>query len=143
MAAASDKNEIYLSASPHYGLPVTTRTVMFSVVAALLPIAAYGVYLFGIKALVTILVSVASCVAFEALFRLAVKKDVRVGDFSAVITGLLLALVLPPATPFWMTILGAFFAIVVAKEFSAALGPMCSIPLFRDAPSSSSALRPR
>jgi electron transport complex protein RnfD len=95
---------------------------MFSVVAALLPIAAYGVYLFGFPALVTVLVSVFSCVAFEALFRLITRQDIRVGDYSAVITGLLLAMIVPPATPVWMLILGAFFAIVVAKEFFGGLG---------------------
>lgn len=120
--AESETNDIYLSSSPHYALPITTRHVMFSVVAALLPVAAYGVYLFGISALITILVSVGSTVIFEALFRLAIKQDVRIRDFSAVITGLLLAMVLPPSTPFWMTILGAFFAIVVAKEFFGGLG---------------------
>ncbi len=118
----SDKNEIYLSSSPHYASPISTRHVMFAVVAALLPLALYGVWLFGLPALVTILASVVSCVAFEALFRKLTKQDIRVGDFSAVITGLLLALILPPATPVWMTVLGAFFAIVVAKEFFGGLG---------------------
>lgn len=120
--AESDKNELYLSSSPHYAIPVTTRAVMFSVVVALLPIAAYGVYLFGLPALITISVSVASAVIFEALFRFITKQDIRVGDFSAVITGLMLAMILPPTTPIWMTILGAFFAIVVTKEFFGGLG---------------------
>ncbi len=110
--ADTDNPSLFLSPAPHYAVPVSTPQVMFSVVAALLPLAAYGVYLFGIPALVTILVSVVSTVVFEALFRKIMKQDVRVGDFSAVITGLLLALILPPATPVWMTVLGAFFAIV-------------------------------
>jgi electron transport complex protein RnfD len=101
---------------------MTTRKIMLSVITALLPIAGYGIYLFGIPALVTILVSVASTVIFEALFRKITRQDVRIGDLSAVITGLLLALILPPATPFWMVILGALFAIVVAKEFFGGLG---------------------
>lgn len=120
--AESDKNEIYISPGPHYAAMRTTRTIMLSVVFALLPVAAYGVFLFGIPALVTVLVSVASCVGFESLFRLATKKDVRAGDFSAVITGLLLAMTLPPSIPVWMTVLGALFAIVVAKEFFGGLG---------------------
>ncbi|HKL85189.1 MAG TPA: RnfABCDGE type electron transport complex subunit D [Treponemataceae bacterium] len=118
----SDKNEIYLSSSPHYATPITTRHLMFSVVAALLPLALYGVWLFGFPALVTIIASVVSCVVFESLFRLVTKQDIRIKDFSAVITGLLLAMVLPPTTPVWMTVLGALFAIVVAKEFFGGLG---------------------
>lgn len=118
----SDKNEIYLSSSPHFGGPFTTRHIMLSVVIALVPIAAWGVYLFGLPALLTIVTAVVSCVVFEALFRLATRQDIRVGDFSAVITGLLLALVLSPATPLWMTVLGSFFAIVVGKEFFGGLG---------------------
>ncbi len=120
--AESETSSIYLSSSPHYAIPVTTRAVMFSVVAALLPIAAYGIYLFGISALITIVVSVLSAVAFESLFRLITKQENRAGDFSAVITGLMLAMVLPPAVPVWMIVLGAFFAIVVAKEFFGGLG---------------------
>ncbi len=118
----SDKNEIYLSSSPHFSTPITTRHLMFSMVAALLPIAAYGIWLFGVPALVTVLVSVASTVLAEAAFRKILKADVRVGDLSAVITGLLLAMVLPPGTPPWMTALGGVFAIVVAKEFFGGLG---------------------
>ncbi len=120
--AESDRNEIYLSSSPHYSVPLTTSHVMFAVVTALLPIAAFGVWLYGIPALVTIVVSVACTVGFEAGFRALTKQDIRVGDYSAVITGLLLALVLPPSTPVWMTVLGAFFSIVIAKEFFGGLG---------------------
>ncbi len=120
--AESDKNEIYLSSSPHYSITATTRHVMACVVLALLPIAAYGVWLFGVSALVTLAVSVVSCVVFETAFRLATGRESRAGDFSAVITGLLLALVLPPSTPVWMTALGALFAVVVAKEFFGGLG---------------------
>lgn len=120
--APSDRNEIYLSSSPHYGSPVSTRKIMLTVIALLLPIAGWGVHLFGIPALVTLVASVVSCVVFEALFRKLLGRDIRIGDGSAVITGLLLAMVLSPATPVWMTVLGAFFAIVVGKEFFGGLG---------------------
>ena len=118
----ANKIEIYLSSSPHATMKPTTRHVMALVVLSLLPIVAYGVYLFGVPALVTTLVAVASCVVFEALFRKIIGSDVRVGDLSAVITGLLLAMVLPPSIPVWMTALGSLFAIVVAKEFFGGLG---------------------
>ncbi len=120
--AESDKNEIYLSSSPHYRATASTRQVMLAVVVSLIPIAVYGVWLFGLSALITLVVAVVSCVAFEAVFRLATKQDLRIGDFSAVITGLLLAMVMPPAAPVWMTVLGSLFAIVVAKEFFGGLG---------------------
>jgi electron transport complex protein RnfD len=111
-----------ISPAPHFDSGITTPYIMGMVIIALLPLSAYGVYLFGIPALITILVSVVSCVVFEALFRIVTKQDVRVKDCSAVVTGLLLALVLPPAIPAWMVVLGAFFAMVVAKEFFGGLG---------------------
>lgn len=111
-----------LSSSPHSFTPVTTPRMMLSVVIALIPAVGYGVYLYGFSALALILVSVGSAVAAEYVFRKAIKATTTVGDFSAVITGLLLALILPPKTPLWMAALGAVFAIVVAKEFFGGLG---------------------
>ena len=111
-----------LSSSPHSFTPVNTSRMMLSVIIALIPAAGYGVYLYGLSALALILVSVASAVAAEYVFRKAIKAHTTIGDFSAVITGLLMALILPPATPLWMAALGAVFAIVVAKEFFGGLG---------------------
>jgi electron transport complex protein RnfD len=95
---------------------------MAQVLMALAPAALFGICIFGLPALVTILVSMISAVAAEALFRRLTKQDIRVWDLSAAVTGLLLALILPPATPPWMTALGAVFAVVVAKEFFGGLG---------------------
>ena len=120
--AESDKNEIFMSPAPHVVTPVKTQTLMLDVIIALLPLTAYGIYLFSIPALVRIIVSVLCCVGFESLFRLICNLDIRVKDLSAVITGLLLALVIPPNLPIWMLILGCFFAIVVGKEFFGGLG---------------------
>jgi electron transport complex protein RnfD len=111
-----------LSSSPHSFTPVSTPRIMLSVVIALMPAAGYGVYLYGFSALVLMLVSVAAAVAAEFVFRKAIKASTTVGDFSAVVTGLLLALILPPNTPWWMAALGSIFAIVVAKEFFGGLG---------------------
>ena len=111
-----------LSSSPHSFTPVNTSRLMLSVIIALIPAIGYGVYLYGLSALALILVSVASAVAAEYLFRKIIKATTTIGDFSAVITGLLLALILPPATPLWMAALGSIFAIVVAKEFFGGLG---------------------
>lgn len=120
--AASDVNEIYLSSSPHFTEGTTTSTVMSAVVIALLPLCVYGVMLFGMHALVTILVSVVTCVVGEAVFQKLAKLPVTIKDGSAVVTGLLLALVLPPTLPVWQTVVGAIFAIVVAKAFFGGLG---------------------
>ncbi|MDR1747506.1 MAG: RnfABCDGE type electron transport complex subunit D [Spirochaetaceae bacterium] len=120
--AKSDLNEIWLSPAPHFSMPVTTRRIMLLVIICLLPLCVSGIIFFGVPALITILVSVVCCVGFEACFRLITKQQPRVTDFSAAVTGLLLALTLPPATPVWMTILGALFAVVVAKEFFGGLG---------------------
>ena len=120
--AESDKNEIFMSPAPHVVTPVKTQTLMLDVIIALLPLTAYGIYLFSIPALVRIIVSVLCCVGFESLFRKICNLDIRVKDLSAVITGLLLALVIPPNLPIWMLILGCLFAIVVGKEFFGGLG---------------------
>jgi electron transport complex protein RnfD len=95
---------------------------MVNVLAALAPAAIFGIVLYGLPALLTIVVSVAAAMAGEALFRRITGQKSHVRDLSAVVTGLLLALVLPPSTPLWMTALGAIFAVVVAKEFFGGLG---------------------
>jgi electron transport complex protein RnfD len=89
---------------------------------ALTPVSAYGVIIFGCPALLNIIVSVVSAMLAEAAFRKLTRQDIRIGDLSAGVTGLLLALIIPPATPLWMTSLGAVFAVVAAKEFFGGLG---------------------
>jgi electron transport complex protein RnfD len=111
-----------LSSSPHIASPVETKRLMGNVLIALAPVTVFGVVLFGLPALCTVLVSVAAAVSAETLFRLAVRREPRARDLSALVTGLLLALTLPPSIPWWMTALGAVFAVVVAKEFFGGLG---------------------
>ncbi len=120
--ADNNSNQIFLSPGPHFSSPLKTNCIMLMVVISLLPECVLGVIYFGIPALVTILVSVASCVVFEAIFQKLIKRPITIGDFSAVVTGLLLALTLPPTIPIWQTIIGAFFAIIVAKGFFGGLG---------------------
>jgi electron transport complex protein RnfD len=117
--------EMLLSSSPHIASPVETRALMGNMLIALGPVTIFGIILFGLPALLTVLVSVMAAVLGEALFRLAVygrRQKTRALDLSAVVSGLLLALILPPSTPLWMTALGAVFAVVVAKEFFGGLG---------------------
>ncbi|MBR5964631.1 MAG: RnfABCDGE type electron transport complex subunit D [Treponema sp.] len=113
---------IQLSSSPHIASKITTRHVMWAVVISMLPEAVYGVILFGIPALLTICASVATAIVSEFLFNKITGKKQTVTDGSAAITGLLLALVLPPTLPLWQTILGAAFAIIVAKQLFGGLG---------------------
>ncbi|MGL4985910.1 MAG: RnfABCDGE type electron transport complex subunit D [Treponemataceae bacterium] len=122
MGAPSDKNEIYLSSSPHFSAKLDTQKTMLAVIIALLPLCVSGFVYFGLPALTTIVVAVISCFFFEFIFRKILQLSNRTMDFSSIVTGILLALVLPPTTPVWMTILGSFFAVVVAKEFFGGLG---------------------
>ncbi|GHV76346.1 electron transport complex subunit D [Spirochaetia bacterium] len=114
--------ELFLSSSPHIASKVPAKALMCNVLIALAPVTVFGVVIFGLPALLNIVVSIVSAVVGESLFRCITKQDVRAKDLSAVVTGLLLALVLPPTTPLWMTALGAVFAVVVAKEFFGGLG---------------------
>jgi len=95
---------------------------MQDVIIALLPTTAMGIWFFGMPAVWTIAVCVATCVATEAFCRMAMKRDNTIGDLSAVLTGLLLALNLPAGIPLWMAVIGSVFAIAVAKQVFGGLG---------------------
>jgi electron transport complex protein RnfD len=118
----SMSDQFIVSASPHVKSPGTTPKVMWLVVAALLPTAVASGVIFGLPAVIHILVSVATCVATEAVSQLILKRPVTIRDGSAVITGILLAFVLPSATPFWMVILGGVVAILIVKQLFGGLG---------------------
>ena len=90
---------LHMSVSPHVHCGRSTSEIMRDVVVALLPVAGTGIIVFGLRALLVICVCVASCLGFEALFNFIVKKEQTIGDFSAVVTGLLLALTLPATIP--------------------------------------------
>jgi len=114
--------ELYVGSSPHIGTPFKTRAIMGQVLIALAPVTIFGVVMFGFYAALVIVVCIAAAVGGEALFRLITKQENRTGDLSAIVSGLLLALVLPPNTPLWMAALGALFAVIVAKEFFGGIG---------------------
>jgi electron transport complex protein RnfD len=115
-------NEIYVSSSPHMLSEVSTKKIMWTVVATLMPAVIFAVYWFGMPALTTVVLSVLSAVIFEALVQKMRKKQVTVSDGSAALTGLLLAMCLPAAVPFYVPIAGSFLAIVVAKQAMGGLG---------------------
>ena len=111
-----------VSSNPHVRSRVTTSQIMFAVVIALLPATVYGIIRFGWYAALLIAVTVETAVLTEHLFCVISKKPTTVKDGSAVVTGLLLALNLPPHLPVWIAILGAVFAIVVVKLLFGGLG---------------------
>ncbi|MDR2965528.1 MAG: RnfABCDGE type electron transport complex subunit D [Treponema sp.] len=115
-------NQILLQSSPHIASAVGTNTLMFNMLLALSPVTVFCVAIFGLPALLNIIVAVVSAVAGESLFRLVIRQPVRAKDLSAGVTGLLLALTIPPTTPLWMTALGSLFAVIVGKEFFGGLG---------------------
>ncbi|MCL2855503.1 MAG: RnfABCDGE type electron transport complex subunit D [Defluviitaleaceae bacterium] len=102
--------------------PSRPTQAMVFVLIALLPAAGLGVYFFGLQALLIILVTVTSCVAFEAIYQKFAKKPITITDLSAVTTGLLMAMVMPPAIPLWMPVVGAFVAIIIVKQLFGGLG---------------------
>ena len=111
-----------VSANPHIRANTSTSSIMLAVVVALLPATGFGIYNFGLKALAHILITVATCVLTELVFELIVKKPITIGDFSAVVTGLLLALNLPVSAPLWIGVIGGIFAILVVKMVFGGLG---------------------
>ena len=114
--------DMKISASPHIRSRNSTTSIMGDVLIALLPASAMGVYNFGFRAALMILVCVISCMVFEYLSELVMKRPNTVRDLSAAVTGLLIALNLPVSLPFWMAILGSCFAIVVVKQLFGGIG---------------------
>ena len=112
----------HVSSSPHVRSKDTSSRIMFYVVLALMPTTLFGVYNFGYRALILILVTIASCVATEWIFEKIVHKKSTINDFSAVVTGLLLALNLPATLPWWEAALGGVFAIAIVKMMFGGLG---------------------
>ena len=111
-----------VSSNPHVRDKMTTSRIMQLVVLALLPTTLFGIWNFGFRALLVVLVTVASSVFFEWLYDRLMHKKNTINDFSAVVTGLLLALNMPPQIPLWMPVLGSAFAIIVVKQLFGGLG---------------------
>ena len=115
-------NRFYLSSSPHFTLGNSTQKIMLTVIVALLPECIWGIVMFGLKALISILVSVLSCVVFELLFQLCTKQKIVISNLSAVVTGIMLSLVCSPLVPWWLLVLGSAVSIIVAKGLFGGIG---------------------
>lgn len=111
-----------VSASPHVRSSISTKSIMRDVVIALIPATVFGIYNFGLHALLLVAATVATCVLTEYLYQKFMKKTILVGDYSAILTGLLLALNLPPEMPVWIAIIGGVFAILIVKQLFGGLG---------------------
>lgn len=115
-------NLLNVSSSPHVRSSLTTHKIMYRVILSLMPVTIMGIINYGMGALSVILAAVISAVAAEAAFNAIIKKTQTIADGSAALTGLLLALVLPPELPVYIPILGSVFAIVVVKGMFGGLG---------------------
>ncbi len=116
------EGKLRVSSSPHIVTPRTTAKIMRDVLIALLPAAAVGVYMFGIKAFYVLLAATASAVITEFLILKLLKRPGKIGDLTAAVTGLLLGMNIPASAPLWVPILGAMFAIIVVKHAFGGLG---------------------
>ena len=108
--------KLIATSNPHIRSNETTSTIMRDVIIALLPALVFACVRFGARAIALTAVSVVGCVFWEWLYRKLMKKPQSVGDLSAALTGVLLAFVSPVTTPYWMIVIGGFFAIVVVKQ---------------------------
>ena len=111
-----------VSVSPHVRDKSSTKSIMRDVAIALIPTLGFGVYHFGWNALMLIIVSAVSCMAFEVIYELLAKKPITVFDCSALVTGLILAVNLPATAKWWMPVLGSAFAIIIVKMLFGGLG---------------------
>ncbi|MCS7181376.1 MAG: RnfABCDGE type electron transport complex subunit D [bacterium] len=118
----NNKNYCKIYCSPHIHSSETTGKIMLYVIISLLPALIGSVYFFGIYAFKVIITSVFSCFLSEFLFQILMKKEIRIFDGSAVVTGILLAFVLPPRIPLWITAIGGFLAIFLVKELFGGIG---------------------
>lgn len=114
--------QLLITSSPHMLDTSSTRNIMAKVLIALMPSLAASVYIFGVRALILTLVTVAACVGFEFGYCKLMKKDVLIGDLSAVVTGVLLAFNMPVDLSYGMAIVGALVAIIVVKQLFGGLG---------------------
>ena len=114
--------KLIATSNPHIRGSETTRSIMLDVIIAMLPALAFAIFNFGLRALTLTAVSVVGCVFWEWLYRKLMRKPQSIGDLSCVVTGMLLAFVCPVQMPYWMILIGDFFAIIVVKQLFGGIG---------------------
>ena len=117
-----DNGMLLVSPAPHVRSKTNTQKIMLDVIIALIPALIASTIIFGWRALLVVAVCVTSCVLFEFLFQKLCKRDVTIGDLSAVVTGMLLALNLPVRIPIWQAVFGCLVAIVAVKQLFGGIG---------------------
>jgi len=120
-----EEGRLIVSASPHIRDKDSIHKIMWTVVVSLVPAVIAGTYFFGLRVLLLVLISSATAVATEAIIQKLTRRKVTVSDGSAVVTGVLLAMVISPGVPLWMPIVGSFCSIAIAKSLFGGLG--CNI----------------
>ncbi|MDU9052122.1 MAG: RnfABCDGE type electron transport complex subunit D, partial [Clostridioides difficile] len=116
------ENKLIVSSSPHVRSNEDTSYIMKQVIIALLPAAVAGVYFFRLNALSAMFFCILGTVGTEFLYQKFTKQKSTIGDFSAVVTGLLLAFNVPASLPWWMCLVGGIFAILVVKMVFGGIG---------------------
>ncbi len=114
--------KITISSTPHIRSEDTINSIMRDVFIALMPATIAGFYFFGLRALFVVVISIASSVAFEYLYQKVTNQPITIDDWSAAVTGLLIALGLPSTAALWAPVVGSFFAIIVVKQLFGGLG---------------------
>lgn len=122
MPSTGREEELLLKYSPYLRTEDSTSQIMSDVCISLIPATLFGIYVFGIDAFITIVISIVTCISCEFTFRMLLGRKNTIYDGSAVVTGLLLALTLPPGVPWWIPVVGGAFAIIVVKELYGGLG---------------------
>ena len=117
-----EEKMMHVSSSPHVRAKLTTRSIMYDVAIALMPAAIYGCVHFGLHAFLVVLASITTCVVTEYIWQKLMHKKLSVSDGSALVTGLLIAMNMPPQIPLWIPMLGGVFAIIIVKQLFGGLG---------------------
>ncbi len=115
-------DKFIVSGTPHVRSKDSIQGIMRDVLIGLTPAALMGIYVFGLNALVLMVISIASAIFFEYFYQKLMKKPITITDLSAAVTGLLLAMNMPASAPYWMPIVGSAFAIIIAKQLFGGLG---------------------
>ena len=116
------EHKFIVSSSPHIHQKKSVSHIMLDVIIALLPATFFGVFYFGIRAALVLAIAIISSVLAEYIYQKTMKKEQTIGDFSAVVTGLLLGLNMPSTIPLWMVCIGSVFAIVLVKQLYGGIG---------------------
>lgn len=114
--------QLTMSSSPHIHAKESISSIMLDVLIAMMPATLGGIYFFGYRAAIVVLTAIAACILSEYAYRKLMKKSSSVKDLSAIVTGVLIALNMPPAVPLWMVVIGSAFAIILVKQLYGGLG---------------------